>query len=965
MSALIGASGNSTYAKSRTSEQAKMDSISSEDSSSDEMMNIPQIVGQHEPIPEDKNPPVDQRDTHIELRAAGYPEEYSGSATQSEEYGLGKEAKFWKTYVKEADRWDEELVGGWNQSLDVLLVFAALSSAIVSAFIIESSHLLQEDPADVSAQTLLVISQTLMTLANNTQSAGLIPTPTDTPFSPSRSAVAVNALWYLSLALSVSTSFLAILAKEWCHSFMTGRTGHPCLQARRRQRKWTMIEHWKMRELILVLPSLMHLSLLLFAIGLCIYVWDINPTVAIPVICVCGLVVGFYIWSSLAASILDSFPYTTLASRVLRSGFVKPLHVFLRYTLVAVFLFFYILTMLIVLCIISATLCVPSWGYATTGWLNPIMAWFLRVADWFGRNRNEDRDEEPKQDIVASRAISWMIANCEVPHSVDIALQAIAGANKQLPRKPLEQCNAALVISRRLGSGDLYTKAGTKLVSRYIRALFVLGSDPEPTADSHKDELEIMIRDLQAGSKNQVMNLITDGNFTPNSQNLEALRIGSNAAHQCLVLVKNPSNAGPLPLLDVVRLLQDHLNDLKPLHPAALLSLINAIAMLASCTPSNDTNPAQIIIRLLQNILSTPPSNKSTLFEMSGILAACALSQGRAIGPPEVAQLTRLARTEESLRALADYMQGKTSSEIVFWSGVLELSSHPDNYGLDALSESDWLLPVPDLPNPDTVETSMINHLHNHATIAFSDIVDKLFSPADVDIDLLEQYVENIDSAYKAAQIQTPPAQVYVFLLECLSHSNVTDELTLKCGRVISRLAFPWLSLDLVRWLGKRDIVPKLREAASRWPTEITFSASAHLWLLFTLYLDTPEPLSVVQEHMLAELEKYKPGHGKKEELEKARRSLAKRIEKIWRWPHENRLVVDDSGVFAYRFMECLLEQQRCPKSDPRWKQIDKGLEGIRPELRGLSSFIGREIYKGKSTHVALDVQSNILDSKS
>ncbi|KAG8679342.1 hypothetical protein FRC11_003846, partial [Ceratobasidium sp. 423] len=443
---------------------------------------------------------------------------------------------------------------------------------------------------------------------------------------------------------------------------------------------------------------------------------------------------------------------------------------------------------------------------------------------------------------------------------------------------PLEECNAALAISRRLGSGDLYTKAGTKLVSRYIRALFVLGSDPEPTADSHKDELEIMIRDLQSGGKNQVMNLITDGNFIPNTQNLEALRIGSNAPHQCLLLVRNPSQAGPLPLLEVVRLLQDHLNDSKPLHPAALLSLVNAIAMLASCAPSNNTsNPAQIIIRLLHNILSTPPSNKSTLFEMSGILAACALSQGQSIALPEVAQLNRLARTEESLRALADYMQGKTSSEIVFWSGVLELSSHPDNYGLDAISESDWLLPLPEISNPNTAETSMISDLHNHATIAFSDIVDKLFSPEDVDTDLLEQYVENIDRAYKAAQIKTPPAQVYVFLLECLSHSNVSDELTLKCGQVISRLAFPRLSIDLVRWLGDRDIIPKLREAASRWPIEIKFSASAHLWLLFTLYLDTPEPLPVAQEQMLAQLEKYKPGHGKKEELEKFRRSLAKR----------------------------------------------------------------------------------------
>ncbi|KAJ1299776.1 hypothetical protein OPQ81_011992 [Rhizoctonia solani] len=28
---------------------------------------------------------------------------------------LGKDARFWRAYVKEADEWDEELVNGWNK----------------------------------------------------------------------------------------------------------------------------------------------------------------------------------------------------------------------------------------------------------------------------------------------------------------------------------------------------------------------------------------------------------------------------------------------------------------------------------------------------------------------------------------------------------------------------------------------------------------------------------------------------------------------------------------------------------------------------------------------------------------------------------------------------------------------------------------------------------------------------------
>ncbi|CAE6446599.1 unnamed protein product [Rhizoctonia solani] len=48
---------------------------------------------------------------------------------------LGKEARIWRTYVKQSDKWDNELVDGWNKSLDVILVFAALFSAISTAYV--------------------------------------------------------------------------------------------------------------------------------------------------------------------------------------------------------------------------------------------------------------------------------------------------------------------------------------------------------------------------------------------------------------------------------------------------------------------------------------------------------------------------------------------------------------------------------------------------------------------------------------------------------------------------------------------------------------------------------------------------------------------------------------------------------------------------------------------------------------
>ncbi|CCO35162.1 hypothetical protein BN14_09277 [Rhizoctonia solani AG-1 IB] len=210
-------------------------------------------------LPSDPTPP------HLSQPSLSHRATGADPMMESDEYGaeLGKEARVWKVYVKESDRSDTELVDGWNKSLDVILVFAALFSAISTAFLIESSKRLLQDPADVTAQTLLAISQTLSAIANGTQPlVSKSPAGDNTEeFFPSRTMVAINTLWYLSLSLSVATSLLAMLAKDWCHSFMTGRTGPAYNQTLRRQRKWTMIEKWKMQELIMVLPSLIHLSL--------------------------------------------------------------------------------------------------------------------------------------------------------------------------------------------------------------------------------------------------------------------------------------------------------------------------------------------------------------------------------------------------------------------------------------------------------------------------------------------------------------------------------------------------------------------------------------------------------------------------------------------------------------------------------------------------------------------------------
>ncbi|QRV72333.1 hypothetical protein RhiJN_00347 [Ceratobasidium sp. AG-Ba] len=378
---------------------------------------------------------------------------------------LGKEAQVWKTYVADSDRSDKEMVEGRNSSLDVLLTKAALFSAISTAFIIESLSDLKPDPAESSAQTLLLMSQTLMAMANNQPVS--LPAHDQTPyptFSPSRSAVVVNILWLLSLSLSVAVSLIAMLAKDWCYKFMSNRVGPMYEQARKRQQKWNGIEIWKMEEVLAFLPWMLHMALLLFAIGLCIYLWNINTSVGLPVTIVTALVTCLYACTTALPIVDGSCPYSTPitgAFKSMASLANTPLARPLLWIMHHMTGFYSILQ--------------RRWWKLVLG-LDPDSASYTIEVPG---------DNTPLLiDNVTSQMLAWMIKNCEDSRSVEVALQAIGNARHELPPKPLLDCNALALVSARLeacaqlnmGSKTVLIKQQDMLLSaqRYGRAYAIL-----------------------------------------------------------------------------------------------------------------------------------------------------------------------------------------------------------------------------------------------------------------------------------------------------------------------------------------------------------------------------------------------------------------------------------------------------------------------------------------------------------
>ncbi|KZV95346.1 hypothetical protein EXIGLDRAFT_766259 [Exidia glandulosa HHB12029] len=70
---------------------------------------------------------------------------------------MDENAPVWKVYQDTATIQDGALLDAWNKTLDILLIFAGLFSAVITAFIIESYRLLQPDFQEYTARALQVL----------------------------------------------------------------------------------------------------------------------------------------------------------------------------------------------------------------------------------------------------------------------------------------------------------------------------------------------------------------------------------------------------------------------------------------------------------------------------------------------------------------------------------------------------------------------------------------------------------------------------------------------------------------------------------------------------------------------------------------------------------------------------------------------------------------------------------------
>ncbi|KAI0776496.1 hypothetical protein BC629DRAFT_1290650, partial [Irpex lacteus] len=214
----------------------------------------------------------------------------------------------WVAVEKALKDFDEQEIGGYKEDIDSLLTFVSpvpysaslidigakctgLYSAVLTAFVIVSYPLLQDqDPTSGSMTTSSSLSSS---------------------FQPPLSAIRINILWFASLVISLATASFAILVKQWLRAYMAFATASPQGQLRVRHFRRSGLTAWRVFGIASSLPLLLQISLAFFFAGLCIFTWDVHPTLGKTTVPLVGAWAFLFLAVTIAPSFTARCPYTT------------------------------------------------------------------------------------------------------------------------------------------------------------------------------------------------------------------------------------------------------------------------------------------------------------------------------------------------------------------------------------------------------------------------------------------------------------------------------------------------------------------------------------------------------------------------------------------------------------------------------------------------------------------------------
>lgn len=199
-----------------------------------------------------------------------------------------------------------------------------LFSAVLTTFIIQSYQQMLPNSADTT-------NALLQRLIDDLRAASTLDIPS-TPFAlpttnedlvPSTQEIRwVNGLWFAALSCSLSAALVSMLAKQWIQ-LIPNVSGSPRYRARKRQRRYTQLQHWHVVALINALPLLLHIALLLFFAGVVVLLWSGDTAITASTFTTVSLAYIFYIGSMILSLFYPDCPYQHPIVEHLRHWFEK------------------------------------------------------------------------------------------------------------------------------------------------------------------------------------------------------------------------------------------------------------------------------------------------------------------------------------------------------------------------------------------------------------------------------------------------------------------------------------------------------------------------------------------------------------------------------------------------------------------------------------------------------------------
>ena len=183
-------------------------------------------------------------------------------------------------------------------------------SAVATTFIVQIIPSLQPNPIDLTNALLLRI------LLNDTSFNGADPLAPIMNVPPS--VLRAQSILFASLAVTLFVAFTAVLGKQWILYYTRGSTwGSIIDRGKERQDKFVGLQRWGLHFIMESLPVMLQFALLLFSVGLVVYLWDLDLSAAEVILVVIGIGVVFYACIAVVATVWKDCPFQTPLSIML------------------------------------------------------------------------------------------------------------------------------------------------------------------------------------------------------------------------------------------------------------------------------------------------------------------------------------------------------------------------------------------------------------------------------------------------------------------------------------------------------------------------------------------------------------------------------------------------------------------------------------------------------------------------